>query len=136
MNNNSATAHFWFGPRGVRTRPHYDMSHNFFVQVFGTKTFYLAPPRAAPWWYIYPWNHPSARHAQLDWPHTATSRFPLATQGWAGQGAGAQLMDATVGPGDVLFLPSLWIHGTESRDLSLVGGSVREAGSERERARE
>ena len=38
-------AHFWFGPAGVRTRLHYDMSHNLFVQLFGHKTFFLAPPK-------------------------------------------------------------------------------------------
>lgn len=36
--------HIWFGAGGVRSLPHYDISQNFFCQIFGQKTFYLSPP--------------------------------------------------------------------------------------------
>jgi len=93
------TVHVWWGPPGVRSAPHYDMSQNFYAQVFGEKTFYLAPPSANQKWRMFPYHHPAARHTMHPWPVTAGDNVDAGT-----------LLAANLKQGDVLFLPSLWVH--------------------------
>ena len=62
----SPTAHMWIGAAGTTTLAHYDSYHNFFVQLQGSKRFFLMPPSAAEALYTFPRLHPSYRQAQLD----------------------------------------------------------------------
>jgi len=109
-----ATRAIWFGPAGIKSLPHYDMSDNFYVQVFGHKTFYLATPTKFAPWYTFPFSHPSSRHSQFEWPlkESIADQYPLARQQIV-------LLQADLGPGDVLYIPAMWWHATESQDINL-----------------
>lgn len=102
---NSTT--LWVGGNGVSTAAHYDMSHNFFIQLVGTKRFLLAPPSAHSELNLYPWLHPLGIF-------TSRPQQPsLSTQPPPHPAEAAALVDAVtadLGPGDVLYLPPLWFH--------------------------
>ena len=87
------------------------------LQIIGRKRFLLASPEQYPYFYFYPLMHPSGRHSALDWPHAAanTERFPMAK--------GARMVEAILSPGEVLFIPSTWIHATEALDGPGLGMS-------------
>ena len=120
-----ATAVMWFGMKGVRSTIHYDESYNFYVQVFGNKRWYMAPPKYYSSCYVHPMAHPSTRQCQIDWPHTDTARFPRATatpNASAGMhmGEGMELLTTVLAPGEVLFIPPGWFHATEALDTNLA----------------
>ena len=59
-----SSANSWFGCAGVTTRLHRDLSHNWFVQLYGRKRFRLAPLEAVPGSSrkMYPYTHPLHVH--------------------------------------------------------------------------
>ena len=63
-NGSLASANAWFGCAGVTTKLHRDLSHNWFVQLFGRKRFRLAPVEASPGIprHMYPYTHPLHVH--------------------------------------------------------------------------
>jgi hypothetical protein len=70
--------------KGVRSTIHYDESYNFYIQIFGTKRWYFAPPEYYSSCYLYPMAHPSTRQCQLDW--CVESPSSLHTHGHTGKG--------------------------------------------------
>lgn len=117
----------WFGMKGVRSTIHYDESYNFYVQIFGNKRWYMAPPQYYSSCYLYPMAHPSTRQCQLDWPHTDADRFPRATAasnasapGQGGEGQGMELITTVLKPDEILFIPPGWFHATEALDTNLA----------------
>lgn len=114
------TAVMWFGMKGVRSTIHYDESYNFYIQIFGTKRWYFAPPEYYSSCYLYPMAHPSTRQCQLDWPHTNADRYPFATSKNASEGGGMELMSVVLKEGEVLFIPPGWFHATEALDTNLA----------------
>ena len=56
----------WIGTRGATTQAHYDMEHNFFAQLYGTKRFVLWPPRSHTALQLHPTRHSRHRQSQLD----------------------------------------------------------------------
>ena len=107
----------WIGSGAYVATPHYDMQHNFLVQVHGSKTVYLWPPSAqreggacrgdgAPAvqrgaaFLPHPWPHPSWRQAQrrqqqhqqqqdgADGTERAVSQFAGESCGGGGGGGG------------------------------------------------
>lgn len=110
----------WFGMKGVRSTIHYDESYNFYVQIFGTKRWYFAPPTYYSSCYLHPMAHPSTRQCQLDWPHTDSARFPRATSPNASEGGSMELLTTVLNPGEVLFMPPSWFHATEALDTNLA----------------
>lgn len=55
----------WLSPKGSVTPTHYDISHNFFVQLQGRKRVLLFPPQSWQQLYLYPALHPGALSAQV-----------------------------------------------------------------------
>ena len=94
----------WFGAANVRVSTHYDISHNLFFQLSGSKRFDLLPPSAHSALRLYPFWHGSNRQAQASLP-LADSDQPM----WR----------AELEPGDVLLLPSRWFHRVESLSASI-----------------
>jgi len=94
----------WFGPAGATTHNHYDISHNFYAQLYGKKRFILFPPEEYKNLYLYPFLHPGAQQSQvsLDDPNIDLKSFPNFKN--------AVAYDAILEPGDVLYLPPLWFH--------------------------
>eukprot|EP00050_Salpingoeca_kvevrii_P012430 m.22511 g.22511 ORF g.22511 m.22511 type:complete len:441 (-) comp4010_c0_seq2:32-1354(-) len=102
--------HLWAGTAGASAALHYDTSHNTFVQLSGTKTFYLLPPAAHFDARPFPVGHRHDRQSQLSW--TPEDCFSLWSRG-VGWASGSHLCSgfiATLAPGDVLVLPAHWLH--------------------------
>lgn len=66
----------WMGHAGVTAHTHYDRSHNFFVQIYGTKRFILFPPSQAESLYLYPALHPHYHQSQIDFDNPDLELFP------------------------------------------------------------
>lgn len=132
----------WLGEAGVAASTHYDVSHNLFTQIAGTKRFTMLPPgasrhasvarltrahpragalrsRAPPpsvltsaplhaaagahrQLRLHPYWHGSNRQAQVRWSDAAAAA------------PDAPVWQATLEPGDVLFVPSRVFHHAES----------------------
>ena len=89
--NSSGSLNVAMSGKGVSVRSHYDASHNFLVQITGTKRLLLLPPNSVK---MYPETHPSHRQIQ-----------PLSNENSA-----AQVLEAVLQPGDMIYVPPFWIH--------------------------
>jgi len=91
----------WTSAEGSLTATHYDTNHNSFVQIFGTKIFYLWPLHLIQ--DFYPTLHPQSGHPirsldnLLEIPH----------------------LKVTVKAGDILLIPPYTIHAVQSISASL-----------------
>jgi hypoxia-inducible factor 1-alpha inhibitor (HIF hydroxylase) len=82
------------GHAGVTAHTHYDRSHNFFVQIYGTKRWILVPPSQWENIYLYPGTkkfldkflmkisvlHPHYHQSQIDWDDVNLKNFPNFSQ--------------------------------------------------------
>ena len=94
----------WLGARHVVAQSHYDIQHNIFAQLRGEKTFVVAPPSEALAYRLFPEAHVRSRQSQLEAQPTTA----------------APLREAHLRPGDVLYLPPLWLHRvTAGAELSV-----------------
>ena len=59
----------WIGGAGAVTQAHYDVAHNVFVQLHGTKRFTCWGPGAHVGLHVFPDAHPRARSSQPQNPH-------------------------------------------------------------------
>lgn len=107
----------WVGGPLIRTPTHYDLLHNFYVQVQGHKRFRLYSPEQWPYLYLFPRLHPSTRMSQVD-PAVleqsgvnVSSAFP--------DYAKMRPHEVVLHPGDVLYLPPYWFH-----EVTVVGDDV------------
>jgi hypothetical protein len=101
---------FWLGPAGTVTPLHADYDDNIFVQVWGTKRIFLAPPHHDQ--FLYPREANALLFGSPFDPELPDfARFPLARQ--------AALVACTVGPGDMLYVPAGWFHQVRSLTFSL-----------------
>ena len=123
---NSTT--WWVGGNGVCTGAHYDTSHNFFVQISGTKRFILSPPSAHGRYRLHPFLHPlgifttRAQHALAPAASSSSPSLPLV------EGLSAQL-----NPGDAIYIPPLWFHtATAPEATPSLGINVWSASAEGE----
>jgi hypothetical protein len=91
----------WIGA-GVTSHTHYDVQHNFFVQVKGTKRFLLWPPEEADNLYLYPYLHPRALLSQVSFTAPDLTAFPRFSK--------TRAIVAELKAGDVLYVPPLWFH--------------------------
>ena len=87
---------------------HYDNVDNLFAQVHGTKLAILAAPEEAFNLHLFPDSHSKSQVAPEHPDLKAHPRF-----------ARAKLMQATLEPGDVLFLPRAWWHYFASSPSSI-----------------
>jgi hypothetical protein len=128
-----ALVYLWLGGGGITTQCHYDLSHNFYVQLRGRKAFVLAAPGAARALQLFPRSHPGRQKSQIPWEQdyaaaASTDRSDTAGAGmapvndgggnrsglsrsayWASRGVdGARMV--VLEPGDVLYLPPTFFH--------------------------
>jgi len=123
----------WVGKSGLTSVVHYDAAHNFYVQLYGTKTFAIFTPAEAPHFQICPFMHPGDGHSCLDWPTlehaAAVGDRRLCPAGWANVTARVVVLNA----GDVLYLPPYWLHHVvttgagEAMSVSLITESEPQA---------
>ena len=101
---------FWLGPAGTVTPLHADYDDNLFVQLWGSKRIWLAPPHHDA--FLYPVEANALLFGSPFDPEAPDyERFPLARQ--------AALLELTVGPGDMLYVPAGWYHQVRSLSFSL-----------------
>ena len=87
----------WMQHGGVTTGMHYDPSHNFFLQVKGTKRFLIAPPDAHSRLRLYPFHHPRDRQSQLEEDSSTNDQK-------------VEVIVVDMKPGDLFYLPPYHFH--------------------------
>jgi hypothetical protein len=99
---------FFMGATGSLTPLHFDTlcTHNLFFQLVGTKRWVLIPAEQREYCYMDGW-----RWARFDPSEPDFQRYPRASA--------TTPMEVTVGPGDVLFIPSGTLHQVRSLSFSI-----------------
>jgi ribosomal protein L16 Arg81 hydroxylase len=101
------TGFFWMGPAGVQTPFHHDLTNNFMAQVIGRKRIKLVPLSDT----THMANHLHC-YSQVDGHAIDYERFPSMHN--------AHLIECTLAPGELLFLPIGWWHYVEGLDASVT----------------
>ncbi|KAJ8517451.1 hypothetical protein ONZ45_g5379 [Pleurotus djamor] len=116
-NDDQLVINAWFGPRGTISPAHVDPYFNFYTQVAGYKTVWLASPRLSKSMYSMSQEEggPAMQNtSNVDvFRDDCDGRFPAF---WTDVAPHA--MSATLGPGDVLFFPPGWWHAMQSETAS------------------
>lgn len=101
----------WIGNR-IRVAPHYDVKENVAVCVAGKRRFTLFPPAQIANLYPGPLELTPAGTpvSMVDEHDPDLARYPRYAQAW---GVAQQ---ATLEPGDAIYIPYCWWHGVESLD--------------------
>lgn len=101
----------WFGNR-TRIAAHYDLPDNLACVTAGRRRFTLFPPEQLNNLYIGPLDFTPAGQAisLVDFKRPDLERFPRFAEAWRH----AQV--AELGPGDAIFIPSMWWHHVEALD--------------------
>eukprot|EP01125_Pyxidicula_operculata_P021363 TRINITY_DN8188_c0_g1_i1.p1 TRINITY_DN8188_c0_g1~~TRINITY_DN8188_c0_g1_i1.p1 ORF type:complete len:482 (-),score=72.37 TRINITY_DN8188_c0_g1_i1:170-1615(-) len=92
----------WVGNQYMTTPAHYDVLHNFYVQISGYKRFVLFPPTESSKLYLFPRLHPSTRMSQIDLDQIDIDSYPDILT--------CTPQEVILGPGDVLYIPPYWFH--------------------------
>jgi hypothetical protein len=120
--NRGALMELFIGGKGAGfPRLHYDYlgTHAFLIQIYGEKrVIFFAPDQTR---YLYP-DPAGGTYSLIQDPTQADlAQFPLFPH--------AQLMETTLGPGDMLLVPTMWWHTTKmsgpsiSLSFNLLNGS-------------
>ena len=101
----------WFGPGGNTSPLHFDPFDNLFLQLYGSKQFYIFDPK--DYSKLYPGSSLSTTPhiSGIDPVNVDLNEHPLAAQ--------ASLMQLEIKAGTALFLPSYWWHQVFSERLSI-----------------
>ena len=101
----------WIGADGTTSGLHFDVADNFHAVVSGRKRFVLAPPRQSASLYPNGPLHGVPNGARVDLERPDFERFPRMRD--------ASPVVAELGPGDLLYIPSMWWHQAHSDDVSI-----------------
>lgn len=104
----------WFGCKGVTTELHYDMSHNFFIQVWGRKKITLLRTSAIhmmPSFTSTNYVHPPVEAIQSSYERN-------------------EEINITVSPGEILYIPPLVYHRVEVLDTAAISINIWSKSSE------
>jgi hypothetical protein len=101
----------WIGNR-IRVAPHYDAKENVACCVAGRRRFTVFPPDQIANLYPGPFELTPAGTpvSMVDLAAPDLARYPRFAEAWA------QAAQATLEPGDAIYLPYGWWHGVESLD--------------------
>jgi lysine-specific demethylase 8 len=66
----------WIGGGGATSHCHFDVYHNFYIQIYGRKRFLLFPPEEHTNLYLYPYLHPASLQSQVDFENPNYKAFP------------------------------------------------------------
>ena len=99
----------WIGNR-IRVAPHYDVMENVAVCVAGRRRFTLFPPDQIANLYPGPLENTPAGTpvSMVDQHDPDLARYPRYAAAWAAA------QQATLEPGDAIYIPYCWWHGVES----------------------
>jgi len=101
----------WVGPAGTVTPVHFDLAHNFYVQLVGRKRFTLLDPSQSAALRYPDHTHGRLTASGLDVEHPDLERYP--------DFAAARPIAIELAPGDALFLPHSWWHHVRSLEPSV-----------------
>lgn len=96
----------WFGPAGVVTPLHYDLTNNFLLQVYGRKEVQLIPALQTPYCY-----NDVGVFSAAEFPNFDENRHPLMKK--------VRPLTVVLSPGEALFIPIGWWHRVEGMDISI-----------------
>ena len=97
----------WIGASNVSAVGHYDHAYNCFLMLSGSKRFIVAPPSSSIDLYFHPAPSHSHRQSQMrDFDHVDEKIYSRAST--------VPFQEANVQPGEIMYLPPLWIHSVES----------------------
>lgn len=97
---NTCIVNAWFGPTNTESPAHTDPHHNLLCQAVGVKRVRLFAPNQSE--KMYPREDPLSNTSRVDVMHPDLEAFPLF--------ADVQFFDATLTPGDALYIPPGWWH--------------------------
>lgn len=99
-------SHLWFGPKGVFTPLHHDLTNNMLIQIYGRKKITLIPAFQVN-------NVYNDRHvySATNFPQVDKKRFPLLDK--------ATTIEFILNPGEAVFIPIGWWHCVEGLDVSM-----------------
>ena len=103
----------WLSSPSVRTHTHFDSDRNSFVQLLGTKRFFLWHPRQTPLLCPFPRLHPLWHKSRADFEAPDLTIIPCANY------SSSEALTVDVGPGDVLYIPPFYWHTVETLTPSL-----------------
>ncbi len=111
LDGRDALASIWIGNR-TRIAAHYDLPDNLACVAAGHRRFTLFPPDQLRNLYIGPLDFTPAGQAisLVDFRHPDLVKFPRFAE------AMEQAQVAELGPGDAIFIPSMWWHHIEALD--------------------
>jgi ribosomal protein L16 Arg81 hydroxylase len=98
---------FWLGPAGTKTPYHHDLTNNFMAQVIGRKRIKMVPLHDTA--YMYNNLH---CYSEVDAGAVDYERFPAMRK--------ARVLECTLEPGELLFIPIGWWHYVEGLDASVT----------------
>ena len=101
---------FWIGPLGTLTPLHCDYDDNIFAQIWGSKRIFLSPPHHDEFLYSREANA-ILFGSPFDPEAPDFDKYPLARQ--------AAMIEVTVHPGDMLYVPAGWFHKVRALNFSL-----------------
>ena len=100
----------WVGPGGNTSQLHYDANNNFLMQLHGSKKITLYHPM--DFYNLYPNSCFSlAGHCSKAIDLSDLKKYPKISK--------AVAMEATIGPGELLFIPTYWWHLVHSVDTAV-----------------
>ncbi|MBO9533995.1 MAG: cupin-like domain-containing protein [Solirubrobacteraceae bacterium] len=102
-----ARTFLWYGPKGIVTPLHHDLTNNLMAQVRGRKYIQLIAPHESAHMY----NHVH-RYSQVDSFDIDYDAFPAMRD--------VTIVDVELGPGQMLFIPSGWWHAVRGLDISIT----------------
>jgi hypothetical protein len=102
---------FWFAAPATKGALHRDLPDNLYAQVVGQKRFILLDRRLTRMVHTHPLYSGVPNYSPVDAMAPDLERHP--------RFRGAPLLDCTLGPGDLLFIPSLWWHQAASVGTSI-----------------
>lgn len=122
----------WFGMSGVTGRcqctygtgavltqyaaaNHYDGYDNLYAQIHGHKRWVLVPPSQAAAMALYPFLHPHHAQSRVDTHALSLASTERRARDWS-RALHVTPLVIDLGPGDVLYLPTMWFHRVEARD--------------------
>lgn len=117
-NRSSEQVFFWLGPPGARTPMHRDLGNVYLAQILGRKHIRMIPSKQLHLVY-----NEVGYHSEVDFDDYSIDDFPLLKD--------ANIMEVTVNPGELLFIPIGWWHCVKSIDItiSVTGNNFRFANS-------
>ena len=101
----------WFGARDTVSHLHFDLPRNLVTQLYGEKRFILFSPLERGRLYPHRWFSSTPHLSELDAEHPDLGRHPRAQD--------AVAHEATLSPGDTLFIPPGWWHYARALSTSI-----------------